>query len=86
MTDTAIRELRSALDSQAQELHALKEKVDAMPLVHEELAKLRADIQAMIDAWKAAHGVVKFVKWMGSLAMSMAAIYALFKLFFGGKL
>jgi hypothetical protein len=48
--------------------------------VEHELAALRNDISALLDAWRTAQGLVRFVKWAGSLATAATAIYALLRM------
>jgi uncharacterized protein YukE len=48
--------------------------------VENELAALRSDISALLDAWRTAQGLVRFVKWVGSLATAATAIYALLRM------
>lgn len=56
---------------------ALSRKVD--DLSHE-VAVLSANVKDLVEAWRTAHGVVRFVKWMGGLATAGTALWALIQL------
>ena len=47
--------------------------------VRSELNALRTDVKDLVAAWKAASGLVKFVKWLSTLMAAMAVIYATLK-------
>lgn len=48
--------------------------------VENELAALRSDISALLTAWQTAQGVVRFVKWLGSIATAVTALWAVIHL------
>jgi hypothetical protein len=41
-----------------------------------EVAELRSDVRDLIDAWKAAKGLVRLVKFLASLAVAYAAVWS----------
>jgi hypothetical protein len=45
-----------------------------------EVRELSASVQDLVEAWRTAHGVVRFVKWMGGLATAGTALWALIQL------
>ena len=47
--------------------------------VRSELNALRTDVKDLVVAWKAASGLVKFVKWLSTLVAALAVIYATLK-------
>ena len=49
-------------------------------LLRQEVRDLTVQVHDLVDAWNTARGVVKFVKLLGSLAASAAAVWALIKL------
>ena len=51
--------------------------------VRSELNALRTDVKDLVVAWKAASGLVKFVKWLSTLVAAIAVITAAFKGFSG---
>ena len=55
------------------DLHALQSEV----------AALRDDVRELIDAWKAAKGLVRLVKFIAALAVAYAAVWSAFRI--GGK-
>jgi len=60
-------------EDQTYELHELRREV----------AELRQDVRGLLEAWRTAQGVVRFVKWVGAMATGITAIWALVKM--GGK-
>jgi hypothetical protein len=50
-----------------------------------EVSELSSNVSALVDAWKTAQGVVRFVKVVGAIATSAAALWALVKLGTGMK-
>lgn len=58
--------------------------VSEMQELRREVAELRSDIASLLEAWNTARGLVKFVKWLSSMAVAITSIWALFKLS-GGK-
>jgi len=48
-----------------------------MQRVENELAALRADINSLLEAWRTTQGLVRFVKFVGSVATAVAAVWAL---------
>lgn len=49
-------------------------------LLRQEVRELTSQIRDLVDAWNTARGMVKFVKLLGSVSLSLAAIWGLFKL------
>ena len=47
--------------------------------VRSELNALRTDVKDLVAAWKAASGLVKFVKWLSSILAAVTLIYAAIK-------
>lgn len=45
-----------------------------------EVAELRADVRELIDAWKAAKGLVRLVKFLAALAVAYATVWSAFRL------
>jgi len=52
---------------------------DFRALQHE-VAELRADMRELIDAWTAAKGIVRLVKFIGALAAAYAGVWSIIKL------
>jgi hypothetical protein len=50
-----------------------------------EVQELSEQVHDLVDAWKTAHGVVRFVKWMGGLATAGTALWVLVKMAFETK-
>lgn len=50
-----------------------------------EVAELRTDVRDLVDAWRTAQGMVRFVKWLGGTATAATAIWALIKLSLGAS-
>jgi hypothetical protein len=48
--------------------------------VENELAALRADINSLLEAWRAAQGMVRFIKFLGGMATAVTAVWAMAKL------
>jgi hypothetical protein len=46
----------------------------------EEVAELRSDVRELIDAWKAAKGLVRLVKFLAALAVAYATVWSAFKI------
>lgn len=46
--------------------------------IHGEIEKMRAEVSALVDAWNAATGLVKFVKLLSTLVAAIGAIYVFF--------
>lgn len=46
----------------------------------EDVKALRSEVHDLVEAWNTARGVVKFVKWLGSVAIAVTSIWALVKL------
>jgi hypothetical protein len=51
-----------------------------------EVSELSSNVRDLVEAWRTARGVVRFVKVLGGIATSAAAIWALAKLAMGNKL
>jgi hypothetical protein len=51
--------------------------------LRDEVADLRADVRELIDAWKAAKGLVRLVKFLAALAVAYATVWSAFRI--GGK-
>lgn len=45
-----------------------------------EVRALRGDVRELVSAWNTARGVVRFVKLIGAMATSVAAIWALWRI------
>lgn len=50
-----------------------------------EVEQLHREVRDLVDAWRTAQGVVRFVKWLGGIATASAALWALIKLAIGSK-
>jgi hypothetical protein len=50
-----------------------------------EVEELRKDVRDLVEAWRTARGVVRFVKVLGGVATAMTALWALVKLAMGAK-
>lgn len=59
-----------SVESLNREMHSLRREV----------RELSGNVQDLVEAWRTAHGVVRFVKWMGSLAVAVAALWALIQM------
>jgi hypothetical protein len=53
-------------------LAVLETEVEAM---RSEVKELRAEIRALVDAWNAATGLVKFIKLLSTVLAALGAIY-----------
>lgn len=62
-------------DQLQQEVAALRTEVKA----------LRTDVHDLVDAWRTARGVVRFVKWLAGLTTAATTVWALVKLALGAK-
>lgn len=51
-----------------------------LALLQQEVSQLRQDIGALLEAWRAASGVLRFVKALGALAFAIASIWTLIRL------
>ena len=51
--------------------------------IRHEVAELKSAVKDLVDAWNTARGVVRFVKWMGSIATALSAIGVAMKLIWG---
>lgn len=51
----------------------------------QEVSELNTSVKELVDAWKAATGMLKFIRVLGMVAAAISAIYALFqgKIFHG---
>lgn len=58
----------------------VSQETNELQQLREEVAALRGDIRGLLEAWRAASGVVKAVKWLGKLAAAITTIYALIRL------
>lgn len=63
----------SEIASLRREFHEMRDDVRA------EVTSLRGDMQEVISAWKAAKGIVKFVRIIGSIGAGVATLWALAK-------
>lgn len=59
-----------SVESLNRELHSLRREV----------RELSGNVQDLVEAWRTAHGVVRFVKWLGGLATAGAALWALIQM------
>ncbi|ODT97414.1 MAG: hypothetical protein ABS82_00210 [Rhodanobacter sp. SCN 67-45] len=57
-------------ESLVREVHSLRRDV----------AELSGNVHDLVEAWRTAHGVVRFVKWMGGMATAGTALWALIQL------
>ena len=48
--------------------------------LREEVRELSEQIHGLVEAWNTARGVVKFVKWLSSMAIAVTSIWALFRM------
>ena len=55
----------------------LKREVHALRV---EVRDLNAQVRGLVEAWKTAQGVVKFMKLLGSLATAATAVWVLVRL------
>lgn len=62
------------------EIALMRKDMDSMK---EDVKAVRAEVQALVDAWKTANNVLAFVKWMSGLGVAVAAFWALLKGKFG---
>lgn len=62
---------------------ALSRKVDDLS---REVAELSNNVRDLVEAWRTARGVVRFVKVLGGAATGVMAIWALIKLTLGSRL
>lgn len=44
-----------------------------------DIAEIKTSVQGLLDAWNTATGLVKFIKWLGSIAFAIATTSALIK-------
>lgn len=65
------------------EMQALREQVSLLNTSNEDLkaevSELRKDIAGLVEAWKTAQGVTKFVKWLSGIVTGAGILYALWK-------
>lgn len=47
--------------------------------MRQEVQALRNDIQDLLEAWRAASGVVKVIKWIASIAVAIGVLVASLK-------
>lgn len=47
--------------------------------LREEMQELKSSVKDLVDAWRTASGVVRFVKWLASVATAFGVIVALLK-------
>lgn len=50
-----------------------------------ELTDHKASTKELVDAWKAAGGLLKFVKWISGIAIAVAGAWAVIQSAFGGR-
>jgi hypothetical protein len=50
-----------------------------------EVEEMRKDVRDLIDAWRTARGVVRFVKYVAGFATALTSLWALVKLAMGAK-
>lgn len=63
--------------------HELSTEVAAL---RHEVAELKATITDLVDAWRTANGVVRFIKWLSSAIAAGGILIAAFKgVHFGGS-
>lgn len=58
------------------EIALLKKDIEDL---REEIKTLNAEVKDLVDAWKAANGVVMFVKWLSGGAVALSSLYFLLK-------
>lgn len=51
-----------------------------------EVTELSANVRDLVEAWRTARGVVRFVKVIGGVAGSVATVWAVVKLAMGSRL
>lgn len=49
----------------------------------EEVVELTASTKALVEAWNAAGGVVKFVKWLSTLVAAIGSLWLVIRFGFG---
>lgn len=52
---------------------------DDLQQLRREVAELRNDVKDLLEAWRTATGIVRFVKWLSGMAIAVASVVALFK-------
>lgn len=70
-------------DPQDVSTEALSRKVDDLS---QQVAHLSNNVSDLVEAWRTARGVVRFVKVLGGAATGAMAIWALLKMTLGNKL
>lgn len=55
------------------------DRSDDLQQLRQEVAELKESVQDLVDAWRTATGVVRFVKWLSGMAIAVASVVALFK-------
>ena len=62
------------------ELALLRQDMDSMK---DDLKAARAEVKELLDAWRTATGMLVFIKWLSTLGVAAAAIWAIIKGKFG---
>lgn len=51
---------------------------ERLAVLEKTVGELSRDVKALVDAWKAATGLVKFIKLLATIAAAFAGAYAMF--------
>jgi len=77
-------ENRRTTDKTLQE-HQMREEIrlaeieNSIKALDEKFDALKKDVEDLVTAWKAANWLVGFIKWAGSVAIAITALFAMFK-------
>lgn len=64
------------IPTMTQHHEAMRAEINAeIEELREEIRALRLDVQDLMDAWRAANGVVRFVKWVSSLVVAVGVLW-----------
>lgn len=67
------------LEHQLQEERRLTEIEGKLQTLEKQITELQTDIKDLVEAWKAANGIVSFVKWVAGIITAVGVIWAVFK-------
>lgn len=57
----------------------LPQEQERLAVLERQMIELRADIKGLVEAWNAATGLVKFVKFLSTLVAAVSAVYLFLK-------